>query len=52
MKTILEQWNGVFIVDDEVHDNLDHFNVKDGEEFHVRLTRRKGDNGKDLLSAK
>jgi hypothetical protein len=37
MKTILEQWDGKFEIDDEIEENLDNFNPEDGEEFHIKL---------------
>lgn len=41
MKQILEQWNGKFIVNDEITVNLDDLKVKDGDEFHVRLLSKR-----------
>ena len=37
MKSILKDWNGKFVIDGEVKDNLDDFNPEDGEAFSVRL---------------
>lgn len=41
MKQILEQWDGKFIVNDEIAVNLDDLKVKDGDEFHVRLLSKR-----------
>ncbi len=50
MKQILEQWNGKFIVNGEVDINLDRLELKDGEEFHVRLLPKNKEVDDDLLS--
>ncbi len=53
MKQLLEQWSGKFEINGEIDVNLDKLNVKDGEEFSVRLIpkNREVDDGEDLLSA-
>ena len=37
MKTILEQWDGKFEIDDEIEENLDNLNLEDGDECHIKL---------------
>lgn len=53
MKQILEQWSGKFEVNGEIDINLDKLNVKDGDEFSVKLIskNREVDDGEDNLSA-
>lgn len=53
MKQILEKWSGKFEFNGNVEINLDNLDVKDGEEFHVRLIpkREEVDDEKDILSA-
>ena len=55
MKQILEQWSGKFEVNGEIEVNLDNLNVKNGDDFHVRLLSKRreiNDDREDLLSAR
>ena len=52
MKQILEQWSGKFEVNGEIEVNLDTLNVKDGDEFHVKLISKRREIRDDILSAR
>lgn len=53
MKQLLEQWSGKFVVNGEVEMDLHSLNVKDGDDFHVRLiSKRREINDEDILSAR
>ena len=50
MKEILEQWDGKFKIGNDIHINLDDFNPKDGDEFHIELlSKRRRLDDEDLL---
>lgn len=52
MKQILEQWSGKFEVNGEIEVNLDNLNVKNGDDFHVKLLSKRreiNDDKEDLL---
>lgn len=52
MKQILEKWDGKFIVDDDICTNLDTLDVKDGDDFHVRLLPKRMEIDDDILPAR
>ena len=41
MKQILEQWKGKFEVDGEIYLDLNDFEFKDGEDFHITLLSKR-----------
>ena len=41
MKKKLEKWKGKFLVNHEIVDDLKKVNIKDGDEFHIKLLAKR-----------